>query len=207
MSGERGDVKNETMEEWLDKLPAVCSGYSPENIFNMDETGLFYRATTKNTYHIKGDDCASGKMSKDRVTVALCASMTGEKLKPLLIGKSENPRCVSKIKTDSLPVDYKFNNKSWMNSKLFESWISKVNKIMRRQKRQIVLFNDIAPSHPNLTYSNVTLKFFPANTTSKSQPMDQGIIQTTKLKFRKKQLLYMIREMEKKPKNFVGLTF
>jgi hypothetical protein len=43
------DVKNETMEEWLDTLPAVCSGYSPENIFNMDETGLFNRATTKNT--------------------------------------------------------------------------------------------------------------------------------------------------------------
>ena len=146
-------------------------------------------------------------MSKDRVTVALCASMTGEKQKPLLIGKSENPRCFSKIKTDSLPADYKFNKKSWMNSKLFESWISKVNKIMRRQKRQIVLFNDNAPSHPNLTYSNVTLKFFPANTISRSQPMDQGIIQTTKLKFRKKQLLYMIREMEKKPKNFVGLTF
>ena len=36
MSGERGDVKNETMEEWLDTLSAVCSGYSPENIFNMD---------------------------------------------------------------------------------------------------------------------------------------------------------------------------
>jgi hypothetical protein len=102
--------------------------------------------------------------------------MTGEKQKPLLIGKSENPRCVLKIKTDSLPVDNKFNNKSWMNSKLFESWISKVNKIMRRQKRQIVLFNDNAPSHPNLTYSNVTLKFFPANTISRSQPMDQGII-------------------------------
>jgi hypothetical protein len=40
-------------------------------------------------------------MSKDRVTVALCANTTGEKLKPLLIGKSENPRCFLKIKTDS----------------------------------------------------------------------------------------------------------
>ena len=27
MSGERGDVKNDTMEEWLDKLPTVCTTF------------------------------------------------------------------------------------------------------------------------------------------------------------------------------------
>ena len=41
------------------------------------------------------------------------------------------------------------------------------------------------------------LKFLPANTTSKSQPMDQGIIQTIKLKFCKRQLRHVISEMEK----------
>jgi len=40
------------MEEWLDKLPTVCSGYSPENIFNMDETGLFYiKESTNGSRH------------------------------------------------------------------------------------------------------------------------------------------------------------
>ena len=41
------------------------------------------------------------------------------------------------------------------------------------------------------------LKFLPANTISKSQPMDQGIIQTIKLKFCKRQLRHVISEMEK----------
>ena len=41
------------------------------------------------------------------------------------------------------------------------------------------------------------LKFLPANTTSKSQPMDQCIIQTIKLKFCKRQLRHVISEMEK----------
>jgi hypothetical protein len=46
-----------------------------------------------------------------------------------------------------------------------------------------LLFIDNAPSHPHLEFPNVKLKFLLANTTSKSQPMNQGIIQTEKLKF------------------------
>ena len=63
------------------------------------------------TLHASGSDCAGGKHAKDRITVALCASMAGEKLKPLVIGKFENPRCFSKIDKQHLPVTYKFNKK------------------------------------------------------------------------------------------------
>lgn len=45
-------------------------------------------------------------------------------------------------------------------------------------------------------YTRWYIKFFPANTTSKLQPMDQGIIQTLKLKFRNRQLKKMVREMD-----------
>ncbi|KAH3725403.1 hypothetical protein DPMN_051236 [Dreissena polymorpha] len=38
--------------------------------------------------------------------------MTGEKLPPLVIGKSAKPRCFRKIKTEKLPVMYRNNNKS-----------------------------------------------------------------------------------------------
>ena len=76
----------------------------------------FFRDTTLYTFHKKGDDCGGGKRSKERLTVALCASMTDEKLRPLVIGKSEKPRCFKKIRVESLPVDYKFNRKAWMNN-------------------------------------------------------------------------------------------
>ena len=78
MSGERGTVDMTTVDSWKERLPTVCEGYSPSDIFNMDETGLFYRDTTKSTYFQKGDTCAGGKRSKERITVALCASMTGK---------------------------------------------------------------------------------------------------------------------------------
>ena len=42
----------------------------------MDETGLLYRDTTKATLNVNGDQRAGGQRSKERLTVALCASMT-----------------------------------------------------------------------------------------------------------------------------------
>ena len=37
---------------------------------------------------MKGEDAAGGKQSKEGLTAGLCASVTGEKIKPLVIGKS-----------------------------------------------------------------------------------------------------------------------
>ena len=147
--------------------------------------------------YVKGDDCAGGKRSKERITVALCASMTGEKLIPLVIAKSNNPRCFKKIKKETLPVTYRANNKAWMTRFYMEEWLKKLNRQMKRQKRKILLFLDNAPSHPRMELNHVEIKFLPPNITSKAQPMDQGIIQATKLKFRKKQLQFMIQQMEK----------
>ena len=53
MSGERGDVKPEVVSDWLQRLPALLEGYELSNVFNKDETGLFYRDTTRRTYTLK----------------------------------------------------------------------------------------------------------------------------------------------------------
>ncbi|KAK3090297.1 hypothetical protein FSP39_010713 [Pinctada imbricata] len=185
MSGERGDVDNDVVQDWIEKLPLLCRDYSPDDIFNMDETGLLYRDTTRQSFYNKGDDCAGGKRSKERVTLALCSSMTSKKLMPLLIGKAKKPRCFHKIKPESLPLKYKHNRKAWVTSAVFEEWLRNVNNQMKRQKRRILLFVDNAPSHPKLKLENINLQFFPPNVTAKAQPMDQGVIQTLKLKFAK----------------------
>ena len=53
----------------------------------MDETGLVYRASRNKTFHVKGVNAEGGKQSKERLTVSLCVSMTGEKIIPFVIGK------------------------------------------------------------------------------------------------------------------------
>lgn len=47
MSGERGDVDDSVVEDWKRKLPTICEGYSPQGIYDMGETGLFYKDTTR----------------------------------------------------------------------------------------------------------------------------------------------------------------
>lgn len=197
MCGERGDVRRETVEEWTSRLPNICNGYEPRDIFNMDETGIFFKSGGKTTYCDKDTQVSGGKRAKDRVTVALCASMTGEKLQPLVIGKSAKPRCFGKIKVENLPVIYRYNKKAWMNGRIFEEWLKNVDKKMRRQKRKILLFLDNASSHTELSLNNVKVVRLPANCTSVLQPMDQGIIQTLKLKFFKHQSTHILGQMEK----------
>lgn len=60
------------------------------------------------------------KLSKDRVTVMVCANATGtHKIPLLLIGKSKNPRCFKNVK---IPLTYKSQKNAWMNADLFVEW-------------------------------------------------------------------------------------
>jgi hypothetical protein len=73
---------------------------------------------------VKGEKCAGGKISKDRITVFMCFNSNGtEKLKLFVIGKSKSPQCFKNVKW--LPIWYITNKESWMPSDLFESelWV------------------------------------------------------------------------------------
>ena len=57
----------------------------PNNVYNGDECGLFCRLCSIQSYQPKDLVCIFGKQSKERVNVFLSASMTGEKIKPVII--------------------------------------------------------------------------------------------------------------------------
>jgi hypothetical protein len=80
MSGEATSVTNDMTADWLEvKLPALLREYQPVDIFNADETGLFWKCLPDKTLHMKGEQCSGGKKSKERITVLVCANMTGTK--------------------------------------------------------------------------------------------------------------------------------
>jgi hypothetical protein len=65
---------------------------------------------------------------------------------------------------------------------------------VRKQGCSIVLFLDNAPCHPSDLkdkFSNINIVFLPKNTTSKTQPLDAGIIKVWKVKTRRKLLRYV----------------
>ena len=89
MLGESSIVNPETVMDWTsEELPKIINGYRSKDIFNNDETGLFYNLLSSKTLTYKGDSCHDGTKSKQRVTVLLGCNADGiEKLHPLEIGK------------------------------------------------------------------------------------------------------------------------
>ncbi|CAF1687082.1 unnamed protein product, partial [Adineta ricciae] len=97
ISGESASVHHSTVEEWTKRLLTIIEGFDKNDIFNADEAGLFYRALPDRSLVLKKEECKGGKKSKERLTILLCSNWSGtEKLKPLVIGRSQRPRCLKK---------------------------------------------------------------------------------------------------------------
>lgn len=198
--GERGDADEQVSDDWKKTvLMNLLKKYYPADVFNADETGLFFKCLPNKTLAFKHEKCHGGKRSKERLTVMVASNMAGtEKLPLLVIGKSKNPRCFKGTK--SLGVNYTNNKRAWMTSEIFEKWLLDLNRKFAMQKRKVLLFIDNCPAHPkniqNLT--NIELVYFPPNLTSVLQPMDQGIIQNLKQHYRRKILMKVISAMENK---------
>src|SRR5215469_12987277 len=104
-----------TAAEWIKRgWPKIFAEYSPEDTYNADETGLYFRAKPEHTYLFKNESAKGFKSSKERVRVLYCANMKGEKRELLVIGKSINPRCFKGVR--NWPVDYYSNANAWMTS-------------------------------------------------------------------------------------------
>lgn len=178
--GESGAVNQQDAGQWKRDLEEMIQDRDPKNIFNVDETGLFFKCTPDKTLAFKNEKCHGGKLSKERVTLLVGANMDGtEKLPLLMIGKSANPRCFKNVK--SKPVEYVNSSNAWMTSDLFSKWLVKLDKKFIKEKRQVVLFIDNCTAHNTIpVMENVKVVFFPPNMTSVVQPMDQGIIKNLK---------------------------
>jgi hypothetical protein len=108
--------------EASDKWHEIIEQYGPQDIFNMDETALFYYVQLKRMLYIKGKRCHGGKAYKDTVTVLLCCNADGsEKLWPLVVSKFEKPRCMKGMK--HYPCDYKASKNAWVTGKIFREWL------------------------------------------------------------------------------------
>ena len=127
-SGEASDVSESSVNEWKAKLPELTIGYEPKDIFNFDETAIFYKLLPKKSSVKKGLKAIGRKKLEQRITVGLCCSATGEKLKPLVIGSAQKPRCFANIKykINSLGIDYFNNTNAWMTQNVFDEWIKKL---------------------------------------------------------------------------------
>jgi hypothetical protein len=67
--GESADVDDNVVDDFRSKIGKIVEGYKAEDIFNADETGLFFKALPDKTLAPKGEACKAGKLAKERITV------------------------------------------------------------------------------------------------------------------------------------------
>lgn len=186
LSGEGASTDGQVVTNWKENLLALCAGYEPKDIYNIDETGLVFKQGPRRSYVERNDTGHGTKADKKRLTVCLFANAIGEKENPIVIGHAKKPRCFAKTDVNkTFNIVWKSNKKAWMTSVIFEEILKTFNRKMRIQKRNVLLFLDNVSSHPNIILSNVKLMFLPANTTTDCQPLDQGIIHSFKVHYRK----------------------
>ena len=202
---EFGAVGQAAEEAELKDLREQLKNYKREDIFNMDETALFWKLSPDAT--LASESRASGKLEKAQITVTLACNATGtRKLPPWIIGKAQTPRSFlrSGVHVDNFPMVWRYNGKAWMTGLMFEEYLRWFDEQMAGLKvclliDQLVAHTDgivFLPSERPEGLTNTTVIFLPVKPTSFCQPLEQGIIQSWKAHYRKRWLTYMCNEYD-----------
>ncbi|XP_015429685.1 PREDICTED: jerky protein homolog-like [Dufourea novaeangliae] len=173
-------------------------------IFNADETGLYFKMMPKNTLVIKTENSTAGYGTiKDRVTVMACCNATGSLKMPLLIvGRHQKPGPLKNLMPHLLPVKYISQSNACMNITIFETWfkedfVPNVVTFLRSKglPEKAILLHDNAKSYSSpkiLSVGGIRAISLPPNVTSLIQPLDQGIIAAMKRRYKTKLLRYIL---------------
>lgn len=90
LHGESAEISEDACEQWRDQIPELLKDYALDDIYNCDETGIFFRSVpTKSLIRAgEGEKAKGTKTLKDRFTLLLTASATGVKEKMWIIGRT-----------------------------------------------------------------------------------------------------------------------
>lgn len=171
------------------EIRKACGGYDPDCIYNMRETSLFYRLLPKRSYLALGDGRTirgiEDMAANERVTALICANATGSQKMPLaLIGRPPKPAC---FRLREPPVLYLSQERAWPDNVTVELWWGEFLKFVRNAtSKKVLLLVGKHGSHANLVDPEEKVKVmgFPGNRTSVHEPMDRGVTQAWKSKYK-----------------------
>ncbi|KAM9061128.1 tigger transposable element-derived protein 1-like [Sarcophilus harrisii] len=180
-------------------------GYTPRLVFNIGETGLYWKRMPENAYiSVEEDAAAAGRRpTKDRLMLLLGGNAAGDfKLKPLLVYHSENPQAMKGYSKPNLPVIWRSNKKAWITRSIFHEWFTHffcpaVEKYCAQNNlaNKALLILENAPGHPvNLSdlSDNVRVEYLVENKANPMQPMGQGVISTFKAHYLRKTFQHLL---------------
>ena len=94
---------------------------------------------------------------------------------------------------------YRGQNKSWMESTLFENWVRRLDNQFEKENLKVALIIDNCTANPDIGgLKAIDLFFLSPNCTYTLQPMDQAVICSSKARYRKKEVQEMIEAIDNK---------
>lgn len=201
--GEAASLDEAAIAEQLLGVQLAARAFNPRDIYNCDETGLFWKATPDRG--LSTQQYSGTKKQKHRITAHFCCNADGsDKLPVWFIGTATHPRCfgAAQINISAFNCVYKSNTKAWMVTDLMVDWLYWFERHVGNRK--VLLLMDNFSAHKvaielieqHRPFQNILVAWLPPNSTSKTQPLDQGIIASFKAHYRKRWLSYMLDELE-----------
>jgi len=206
--GEAGSVIDcPTMATDLAYIQAKVAQFAPSDQYNCDETGLFWKLVPDRS--LSSQTLPGVKKEKSRITIHHACNATGSHKLPMwVIGKHKAPRAfrAAGVKdVDALGIRWRWNKKAWMTTEIMVDWLRWFDKQM--SGRQVLLLMDNFSAHlaainelelmpKGLGLENTEVVFLPPNTTSRLQPLDQGIIASFKARYRRSWIRFMLEQHE-----------
>ena len=204
LHGAGGSVNASEVASAIANLRAQLREYDTDCIYNVDETGLFFKLLPRRTYICSYENKKSirgtkSMKSKDRVTAFVCTNACGsEKLPMAIIGKSQKPRC---FRNQQPPVPYFSRRNAWADGVTFRRWFWEIfmPHVRGKTNKKVALVMDNCGPHgsdvgdPN---GQVDIYLMPPNCTALHQPMDMGIISAWKRKYKSLMLTEIARNLE-----------
>lgn len=195
---EAGSVSTDA-DENLIEIRELVKQYPPRDIFNCNETSLFWKSTPDKSFTtgpvpVQENDDA-------QISLHFCTNSDASERLPLwIIGNSQKPQAFHAAKTniENLGCCWRYNKKAWMTETIFKEWLIWFDKKMAGRK--VLLMMDHFSSHISAVrkvlsrLKNTKIVWLPIHSKSKYQPLDQGIISTWKAYWRRQWLFYMIQE-------------
>ncbi|KAJ8383582.1 hypothetical protein AAFF_G00219620 [Aldrovandia affinis] len=190
------DVASATLKRFIDE-----NGLTSDQVFNCGETGLYWRLLPTKTGAFRRSEKHQQakkhfKPGKDRVTLMATANSSGDLRLPLVfIHTSAKPRCFADVTTSALPCHYYSERGAWMSAAVFSDWfrarfVPLVTEYLARKSlpsRAILLTED----------GRIQCVFLPAVAGgSLVQPMDQGVLESLKRRYKRDLLRRLWAESE-----------
>ncbi|EJU05236.1 DDE-domain-containing protein [Dacryopinax primogenitus] len=124
--GEAGSVPQASVEAARTRIRKITDQYELQNIFNMDEAGLFGKMPPDRG--LANSPMSGLKAEKTRLTYPFTTNANGtERMPPYILGHAQMPRCLQNCSGTQLGFDYHWNQKAWMTSELFNEYLKDIN--------------------------------------------------------------------------------